>query len=124
MPATPKTAGDNRGGQNNKRNADLLDSRSTSKQVASVEEDMLATQASSQRQRTRKKNWHPKLTFEQMLDAPCKMHTGAKTPLIPSDSVALHSDCHEERVCRSPRGTCCASCSGSTTAASQRWPSA
>ncbi|KAE8778724.1 hypothetical protein D1007_48362 [Hordeum vulgare] len=77
-PATVKLAGDNRGDQNNKHKADQLDSRSTSKQVASVEEDAPATQAGSQRQRTDKNNWQPKLTFEQILDAPCKMHTGAK----------------------------------------------
>ncbi|KAE8806591.1 hypothetical protein D1007_17199 [Hordeum vulgare] len=34
MPSTPKPAGDNRGGPNNKRKADQLDSRSASKQVA------------------------------------------------------------------------------------------
>ena len=34
MPSTLKPAGDNRGGQNNKRKADQLDSRSASKQVA------------------------------------------------------------------------------------------
>ncbi|KAE8816173.1 hypothetical protein D1007_06291 [Hordeum vulgare] len=77
-PSTPKPAGDNRGGQNNKRKTDQLDSRSTSKQVANMEEDAPATQAGSQRQRAGKNTWQPKLTFEQMLDAPCKMHTGAK----------------------------------------------
>ncbi|KAE8781557.1 Endoglucanase 3 [Hordeum vulgare] len=77
-PSTPKPAGDNRGGQNNKRKADQLDSRSASKQMASIEEDAPATQVGTQRQRTSKNNWKPKLTFEQMLDAPCKMHTGAK----------------------------------------------
>ncbi|KAE8812790.1 hypothetical protein D1007_10118 [Hordeum vulgare] len=78
-PATPKPAGDSRGGQNNKRKADQLDSRSTSKQVANVEEDTPPTQGGAQWQRTGKNTWLPKLTFEQMLDGPCKMHTGAKT---------------------------------------------
>ncbi|KAI5015220.1 hypothetical protein ZWY2020_056610 [Hordeum vulgare] len=77
-PATPKPARDNQGGQNNKRKADQLDSRSESKHVANMEEEAPATQAGSQWQRTGKNNWQPKLTFEQMLDAPCKMHTGAK----------------------------------------------
>ncbi|KAE8794406.1 hypothetical protein D1007_30850 [Hordeum vulgare] len=77
-PATPKPAGDNRGAHNNKRKGDQLDSCSTSKQVASVEEDVPATQVGSQRQRTGKNNLQPKLTFEKMLDAPCKMHSGAK----------------------------------------------
>ncbi|KAE8781501.1 Endoglucanase 3 [Hordeum vulgare] len=76
--STPKPDGDNRGGQNNKRKADQLDSRSTNKQVANVQEDAPATQAGSHRQRTSKNAWQPKLTFEQMLDTPCKMHTGAK----------------------------------------------
>ncbi|KAE8769687.1 endoglucanase 3 [Hordeum vulgare] len=48
-PSTPKPAGDNRGGQNNKRKADQLDSRSASKQVANMEEEARAAQASSQR---------------------------------------------------------------------------
>ncbi|KAE8770642.1 Endoglucanase 3 [Hordeum vulgare] len=77
-PSTPKPAGDNRGGQNNKRKANQLDSHSTSKHVASMEEDVPPTQAGSQRQPISKSNWQPKLTFEQMLDAPCKMHTRAK----------------------------------------------
>ncbi|KAI4978055.1 hypothetical protein ZWY2020_014609 [Hordeum vulgare] len=78
-PTTPKAAGDNRGGQNNnKRKADQIDLRSNNKLVASVEGDAPATKAGSQQRRTRKDDWHPKLSFEQMLDAPCKMHTRAK----------------------------------------------
>ncbi|KAI5016729.1 hypothetical protein ZWY2020_006580 [Hordeum vulgare] len=70
-PTTPKPAGDNRHGENNKRKADQLDSRSNNKLVANVEGDAPATQAGSQRQRTGKNDWQPKLTFEKMLDAPC-----------------------------------------------------
>ncbi|KAI4994438.1 hypothetical protein ZWY2020_034079 [Hordeum vulgare] len=45
-PATPKPAGDNRGGQNNyKRKADQIDSRSNSKLVANVEGETSAPQA-------------------------------------------------------------------------------
>ncbi|KAE8770793.1 hypothetical protein D1007_57406 [Hordeum vulgare] len=78
-PTTPKPAGDNRGGQNNnKRKADQLDSCSNNKLVASVEGEPPATQAGSQRRRTGKNDWQPKLSFEQMLDTPCKMHYGAK----------------------------------------------
>ncbi|KAE8808562.1 hypothetical protein D1007_14950 [Hordeum vulgare] len=78
-PTTPKPAGDNRGGQNNnKRKADQLDPRSNNKLVTNVEGDAPATQAGSQRRRTGKNDWQPKLNFEQMLDTPCKMHTGAK----------------------------------------------
>ncbi|KAI5000296.1 hypothetical protein ZWY2020_004885 [Hordeum vulgare] len=44
-PTTPKSAGDNRGGQNNnKRKADQLDSRSNNKLVANVEGEAPATQ--------------------------------------------------------------------------------
>ncbi|KAE8793702.1 Endoglucanase 3 [Hordeum vulgare] len=76
---TPKPAGDNRGGQNdNKRKADQLDSRSNNKLVANMEGDASATQAGSQRRWTGKNDRQPKLTFEQMLDAPYKLHTGAK----------------------------------------------
>ncbi|KAI4972075.1 hypothetical protein ZWY2020_003000 [Hordeum vulgare] len=57
---------------------DQLDSRSNNKLVANMEGDASATQAGSQRRRTGKNDWQPKLTFEEMLDAPCKMHTGAK----------------------------------------------
>ncbi|KAE8793743.1 Endoglucanase 3 [Hordeum vulgare] len=78
-PTTPKPAGENRGGQNNnKRKADQLDSRSNNKLVANVEGEVPATQAGSQQRRTGKNDCQPKLSFEQMLDAPCKMHSGAK----------------------------------------------
>ncbi|KAE8813326.1 hypothetical protein D1007_09598 [Hordeum vulgare] len=77
--ATPKPAGDNRGGQNNnKRKADQLDSCSNNKLVANVEGEAPATQAGSQRRRTNKNDWQPKQSFEQMLDAPCKMPSWAK----------------------------------------------
>ncbi|KAE8813312.1 endoglucanase 3 [Hordeum vulgare] len=76
---TPKPAGDNRGGQNNnKRKADQLDSRSNNKLVANVEGEAPTTQAGSQQRRTNKNDWQPKLSFEHMLDAPCKMHSGVK----------------------------------------------
>ncbi|KAI4983753.1 hypothetical protein ZWY2020_025619 [Hordeum vulgare] len=76
---TPKPAGDNRGGQNNnKHKADQLDSRSNNKLVDNMEGNAPATQAGSQRRRTSKNDWQSKLSFEQMVDAPYKMHTGAK----------------------------------------------
>ncbi|KAE8774568.1 hypothetical protein D1007_53021 [Hordeum vulgare] len=78
-PATPKPTGDNRGGQNNnKRKANHLDSCSNNKLVASVEGEASAFQASSQRKRPNKSNWLPWQTFEQMLDAPCKIHSRAQ----------------------------------------------
>ncbi|KAI4996738.1 hypothetical protein ZWY2020_052080 [Hordeum vulgare] len=78
-PTTPKPASDNRGGQNNnKRKEDQLHSRSNNKLVANMEGEAPATQVGSQRRRTSKNDWQPKLSFERMLDAPCKMHSGAK----------------------------------------------
>ncbi|KAI4999590.1 hypothetical protein ZWY2020_004179 [Hordeum vulgare] len=77
-PATPKPAGDNRGGQNNnKHKENQLDSCSNKKLVANMEGEASATQAGSQRKRPNKGNWLPRQTFEQMLDAPCKIHSGA-----------------------------------------------
>ncbi|KAE8777123.1 hypothetical protein D1007_50088 [Hordeum vulgare] len=80
-PATPKPTRDSRGGQNNnKRKADQLYSRSNNKLVASMEGEASASQAGSQRKRSNrgKPNWFPKQTFEQLLDAPCKIHSGAQ----------------------------------------------
>ncbi|KAE8767109.1 hypothetical protein D1007_61568 [Hordeum vulgare] len=78
-PATPKPAGDNRGGQNNyKRKADQMDPRSNSKLVANVEGEASAPQAGPPRKRPNRSNtnWLPKQSFEQLLDAPCKIHSG------------------------------------------------
>ncbi|KAE8794605.1 hypothetical protein D1007_30644 [Hordeum vulgare] len=80
-PATPKPAGDNRGGQNNyKRKADQMDPRSNSKLVASMEGEASAPQAGPPRKRPNRSNtnWLPKQSFEQLLDAPCKIHSGAQ----------------------------------------------
>ncbi|KAE8806654.1 hypothetical protein D1007_17180 [Hordeum vulgare] len=81
MPATSKPARDGRGGKNNnKRKADQMDSRSNNKLVASMEGETLAPQAGPQRKRSNRgnANWLPKKTFEQLLDAPCKIHSGAQ----------------------------------------------
>ncbi|KAE8780882.1 hypothetical protein D1007_45921 [Hordeum vulgare] len=80
-PATPKPAGDNQGGQNNyKRKADQADSCSNSKLVASVEGKTSAPPASPPRKCPNRSNtnWLPKQSFEQLLDAPCKIHSGAQ----------------------------------------------
>ncbi|KAE8787691.1 hypothetical protein D1007_38297 [Hordeum vulgare] len=80
-PATPKPVGDSRGGQNNnKRKADQLDSCSNNKLVAGVEGEASASQAGPQRKRPNRgnTNWLPKQTFEQLLDAPCKIHSRAQ----------------------------------------------
>ncbi|KAE8797419.1 hypothetical protein D1007_27393 [Hordeum vulgare] len=79
--ATPKPAGDNRGGQNNnKRKADQMDPRSNSKLVARVEGETSAPQAGPPRKRPNRNNtnWLPKQSFEQPLDAPCKIHSGVQ----------------------------------------------
>ncbi|KAE8789474.1 hypothetical protein D1007_36365 [Hordeum vulgare] len=81
MLATPKPAGDGRGGQNNnKRKADQLDSRCNNKLVASMEGGTSTPQAGSQRKRPNRgnTNWLPKQTFEQLLDASCKIYFGAQ----------------------------------------------
>ncbi|KAE8805722.1 hypothetical protein D1007_18227 [Hordeum vulgare] len=80
-PATPKPAGDNRGGQNNnKRKAYQMDSRSNSKLVASMEGETSAPQTGPPRKHPNQNNtnWLPKQSFEQLLDAPCKIHSGAQ----------------------------------------------
>ncbi|KAE8801890.1 hypothetical protein D1007_22397 [Hordeum vulgare] len=80
-PATPKSAEDGRGGQNNnKRKADQMDSRSNSKLVASMEGETSAPQAGPPRKCSNRNNanWLPKQSFEQFLDAPCKIHSGAQ----------------------------------------------
>ncbi|KAE8817514.1 hypothetical protein D1007_04947 [Hordeum vulgare] len=80
-PATPKLVGDNRGGQNNnKRKVDQMDSRSNSKLVASVEGETSAPQAAPPQKHPNRNNtnWLPKQSFEQLLDAPCKIHSGAQ----------------------------------------------
>ncbi|KAE8809052.1 hypothetical protein D1007_14490 [Hordeum vulgare] len=76
-PATPKPAGDNRGGQNNyKRKADQM---GNNKLVANVEGEASASQAGPPRKRRNQSNpnWQPKQSLEQLLDAPCKIHSGA-----------------------------------------------
>ncbi|KAE8775284.1 hypothetical protein D1007_52225 [Hordeum vulgare] len=80
-PATPKPAGDGRGGQNNnKRKADQMDSRSNNKLVASVEGETSAPPAGPPRKRSNRNNanWLPKQSFKQLLDAPCKIHSRAQ----------------------------------------------
>ncbi|KAE8790593.1 hypothetical protein D1007_35005 [Hordeum vulgare] len=79
-PATPKPAGDNRGGQNNyKRKADQMDPRSNSKLVANVEGEASTPQAGPPRKRPNRSNpkWLPRQSLEQLHDAPCKIHSGA-----------------------------------------------
>ena len=80
QPAGDGGPGSSRRRQNDqgKRKDEQPDSRYGSRQVAAVEEEQPAASGGSRRQRTGAKAWQPKLTFEQMLDAPCKHHSGAK----------------------------------------------
>ncbi|KAE8789132.1 hypothetical protein D1007_36822 [Hordeum vulgare] len=77
-PATPKPAGDNRGGQNNyKRKADQMDPRSNNMLVANVEGEASASQAGPPRKRRNQgnPNWLPK-------------------------HVASHAGCRKGRACQ------------------------
>ena len=60
-----------------KRKDDQPDGRYGSKQVAVVDIEQPAA-GGSRRQKADERPWRPKFTFEQMLDAPCKYHSGAK----------------------------------------------
>ncbi|KAE8776052.1 hypothetical protein D1007_51387 [Hordeum vulgare] len=76
----PAPAGNNRGGQNNyKRKEDQMDPRSNNKLVANMEGEASASQAGPPRKRRNQgnPNWLPKQSHEQLLDAPCKIHSGA-----------------------------------------------
>ncbi|KAE8781804.1 hypothetical protein D1007_44864 [Hordeum vulgare] len=103
-PTTPKPVDDNQSGHNNnKRKADQLDSHSNNKLVANVKREAPTTQAGSQRRRTGKNDWQPKLSFEQMLDTPCKMHSGAKPSTHTFDNAALYDECRKGRARRLPQ---------------------
>ncbi|KAE8817950.1 hypothetical protein D1007_04303 [Hordeum vulgare] len=83
--ATPKPAGDNRGGQNNyKRKADQMDPRSNNKLVANVKGEVSASQAGPPRKRPNRSNpnWLPRQSLEQLLDTPCKIHFRGTTNAI------------------------------------------
>ncbi|KAE8782491.1 hypothetical protein D1007_44158 [Hordeum vulgare] len=89
-PATPKPAGDNRGGKNNyKRKVDHMDPRSNNKLVANVEGETSASQAGSPRKRPYRgnPNWLPRQSLEQMLDAPARYILGRRRLPIPFDSA-------------------------------------
>ncbi|KAE8792408.1 hypothetical protein D1007_33014 [Hordeum vulgare] len=112
MPATPKPAGDGRGGENNnKRKADQMDSRSNNKLVASVEGETSAPQAGPQRKRPNmgNANWLPKQTFEQLLDAPCKIHS------TPFHSAASRAGCRKGIACQLPQDDMASPASRATT---------
>ena len=51
---------------------------SSSRQVATVEDQQPEGQPAPKRQKGGKSNWLPAFSYEQTLDAPCKFHSGAK----------------------------------------------
>ena len=57
-----------------------MDPRSNSKLVASVEGEASAPQAGPPRKRPNRgnPNWLPRQSLEQLLDAPCKIHSGVQ----------------------------------------------
>ncbi|KAE8800652.1 hypothetical protein D1007_23899 [Hordeum vulgare] len=127
-PATPKPAGDGRGGQNNnKRKADQMESRSNNKLVAHMEGETSAPQAGPLGKCSNRNNanWLPKQSFEQLLDGPCKIHSRAQPSnhtlrqcsfarrLWQGDGLPAASTCAGSASC-----TGCWFCSGSTAAAS------
>jgi hypothetical protein len=64
---------DNRG----KKKDEQPDGRYGSRHVAAVEEAQSAAEG-SRCQKGNERPWKPKLTYEQMLDAPCSHHSGVK----------------------------------------------
>jgi hypothetical protein len=80
LPPAPQTpAGDPSRRQqpsDNKRKAQQP--ATTSRQVATVEDQPLEVQSGPKRQKGGKPVWLPAFSFEQTLGAPCKFHSGAK----------------------------------------------
>ena len=79
-PQAPRTpAGDSSRRQqpnDNKRKASQL--TSSSRQVATVEDQQPEGKPPTKRQKGGKSNWLPAFPYEQTLDGPCKFHSGAK----------------------------------------------
>nr|XP_020156752.1 protein enabled-like [Aegilops tauschii subsp. strangulata] len=63
--------------QNNKRKADQPAQRYDNRLVAAAEQAPAAEPA-TKRWNTGKTTWQPTMSFEEMLDAPCKHHSGAR----------------------------------------------
>ncbi|KAE8772543.1 hypothetical protein D1007_55460 [Hordeum vulgare] len=108
-PATPKPAGDNRGGQNNyKRKADQMDPRSNNKLVANVEGGASASQAGPPRKLRNQgnPNWLPKQSLEQLLDPPARyiMSHTLRQLLHESDAVFPHPSTVQHRMPAVTRG--------------------
>ena len=79
-PQAPRTpAGDtSRRQQPNDNKRKAMQPASTSRQVATVEDQQPEGQPPPKRQKGGKPNWLPAFLYEQTLDAPCKFHSGAK----------------------------------------------
>ena len=79
-PQAPRTpAGDaSRRQQQNDHKRKATQSASSSRQVATVEDQQPKGQPPTKRQKGGKSNWLPAFSYEQTLDGPCKFHSGAK----------------------------------------------
>ncbi|KAK1677037.1 hypothetical protein QYE76_037885 [Lolium multiflorum] len=86
-PAEGATQGSRRDNYRGKRHSDQPDRRYGSAHVAAVADNASAGGSRRQRQ-DRDRPWRPKFTFEQMLDTPCKYHSGKN----PSNHTTR--DCH------------------------------
>jgi hypothetical protein len=76
-PAEGTSHGSRRDKYRGKRNIDQPDSRYGTAHMAAVSDHDHAAAGGSHRQK-QDRPWKPKFTFEQMLDTPCKYHSGAK----------------------------------------------
>ena len=73
-PAEGASHGSRRDTYRGKRHSDQPDRRYGSAHVAAVADNA----AGGSRRQKQDRQWKPKYTFEQMLDSPCKYHSGAK----------------------------------------------
>ncbi|KAE8791337.1 hypothetical protein D1007_34235 [Hordeum vulgare] len=104
--ATPKPAGDNRGGQNNyKRKADQM---ANNKLVANVEGEASASQATPPRKSRNQgnPNWQPRQSLEQLLDTPARYIRGRRRLPTPFDSAASHAGCRKGYADYGPHAGC------------------
>ncbi|KAK1561437.1 hypothetical protein QYE76_018567, partial [Lolium multiflorum] len=85
-PAEGGSHGSRRDNYRGKRHSDQPDRRYGSAHVAAVSDHAAA--GGSRRQKQTDRPWKPKYTFEQMLDSPCKYHSGKN----PSNHTTR--DCH------------------------------
>ncbi|KAI5016583.1 hypothetical protein ZWY2020_006434 [Hordeum vulgare] len=107
--ATPKLAGDNRGGQKNyKRKADQMDPRSNSKLVASVEGKTSAPQTALHESAPTEATptGCPSSPSSSFSTPHARYILGRSHLPTPFDSVALRAGCRKEMACRLIRPFC------------------